>query len=318
MSYLPHIENLYKNQQILMFKHCFALEKIHGTATKLNWDSDQLTYSSGGESHERFVNLFDNFHLKAVFLERGYANRKVTVYGEAYGGKQQGMSHTYGPNLKFIAFDVCLDEGNWLNVPDADAFCKSLGIEFVHYVKISTDLKEIDAQRDAPSIQAIRNGISMVIPEGADFCRPSGTVVEPYGKFEDRIANPKKREGVVLRPLIELTNSLGSRIICKHKGDEFRETTSPRVVDDPAKLQVLADADKIATEWITISRLQHVLDKIPDYVMEKMPIILKAMVEDITREASGEIIDSDAVRKAITKKTATMFKDYLKANLNGK
>jgi len=25
-----HIENLYKNQEILMFKRCFAMEKIHG------------------------------------------------------------------------------------------------------------------------------------------------------------------------------------------------------------------------------------------------------------------------------------------------
>ena len=31
MAYL-HIDNLYKNQEILMFKECYALEKIHGTS----------------------------------------------------------------------------------------------------------------------------------------------------------------------------------------------------------------------------------------------------------------------------------------------
>jgi hypothetical protein len=30
MGYL-HIDNLYKSQDILLFKRCYALEKIHGT-----------------------------------------------------------------------------------------------------------------------------------------------------------------------------------------------------------------------------------------------------------------------------------------------
>jgi len=297
------------------------MEKIHGTSANVSWAAMSLTgpselkFSSGGESHERFVALFDADAIKAKLIDMGYGTRAVTIYGEAYGGKQQGMSHTYGPDLKFIAFDVCLDGSNWLSVPEAQTFCESLNIDFVPWVKITTDLKEIDAQRDAPSVQAIRNGISMIVPEGADFNCPSGTVVEPYGKFGGRIANPKKREGVVLRPLIDLTTSTGSRIICKHKGDDFRETASPRVVADPAKMQVMADADKIANEWVTMTRLEHVLDKIPGYGMDKMPIILKAMVEDVTREAKGEIVDNDMVRKAITKKTAVMVKDLLKSKL---
>ena len=31
MGYL-HIENLYKAQDILLFRECYALEKVHGTA----------------------------------------------------------------------------------------------------------------------------------------------------------------------------------------------------------------------------------------------------------------------------------------------
>lgn len=286
MPYL-HIENLYKHQLILLFKECYALEKIHGTSSHILWDNTQVKFSAGGESHVKFSALFNPEDLVAKFTDQGFLNRRVTVYGEAYGGKQQGMADTYGPNLKFVAFDVCLDEANWLSVPEAEAFCKALNIEFVPYVKISTDLKEIDAQRDAPSVQALRNGV---------------------------IA-PKKREGVVLRPLIDLVTSTGNRVIVKHKGDDFRETASPRVVDDPTKLKVLADADIIANEWVTLHRLEHVLQKIPDWGMEKMPQILKAMVEDVTREADGEIVDNEIVRKAITKKTATMVKEYLKNRL---
>jgi len=301
-----------------MFKECYALEKIHGTSAHILWDGKEFKPFAGGESHARFIELFNFDTIGAILLNAGYANRPLTIYGEAYGGSQQGMSATYGPKLKFIVFDVCVDKDNWLSVPEADEFCKSLGLEFVPWVKISTDLKAIDAQRDAPSVQAIRNGMSMIVLDGADFNCPSGTIVEPYGTFGDRIANPKKREGIVLRPPIDLTKSTGVRIICKHKGDDFRETASPRVVADPAKLQVMADAEKIANEWVTVSRLLHVFDKIPHepgYGMELMPKLMVAMIEDVTREAKGEIVDNEVVRKAIIKKTASMFKEYLKSKL---
>ena len=271
------------------------MEKIHGTSAHITFKTNpsnqtqwQVTFFSGGESYDKFVALFEKDVLLKTFIDMGLpCDREVTVYGEAYGGKQQGMSETYGPVLKFSVFDVNRGGNDWLSVPEADAFCKTLGLEFVPWVKVSTDLKELDAQRDAPSVQAVRNGVT----------------------------EPKKREGVVLRPLVDLTKSSGSRIICKHKGDDFRETASPRVVADPAKLQVLADADKIAAEWVTVTRLEHVLDKIPGAGMENMPAILKAMVEDVEREAKGEIVTNETVRKAITKKTATMFRDYLKSKL---
>ena len=135
MGYM-HIENLYRLQTILLFKECYAMEKIHGTSANITWDKVGLAHHSGGEKHEKFVSLFDNSSIYAKFIDLGFKDRKVTIYGEAYGGKCQGMSETYGNALKFIAFDVCIDETNWLNVPEAEAFCKSLGIEFVHYVKI--------------------------------------------------------------------------------------------------------------------------------------------------------------------------------------
>ena len=326
MGYL-HIENLYRPaaQIILMFKECYAMEKIHGTSTHIEYfppltpsSTGKLQFFSGGESHAKFITLFNESELLTKIIDMGFGNRPFVIYGEAYGGSQQGMSHTYGNKLKFIAFDVCLEGTNWLSVPEADAFCKTLNIEFVHYVKVSTDLKELDAQRDAPSIQAIRNGISMIVPEGADLNRPCGMKVEPYGNFGDRIANPRKREGVVLRPLIDFTDSHGNRVICKHKGDEFRETASPRVVEDPNKLVMMEDANKISNEWITMTRLEHVLDKISheNCGMELLPKILPAMVDDVTREASGEIVVNDSVIKAIRAKTVSMYKEYLKRKLN--
>lgn len=284
MSYM-HIENLYKNQEILLFKECYALEKIHGTSAHISWKDKRIVFFSGGEKHENFVALFNQFELIKKFSEVPY---DVVVYGEAYGGKQQGMSATYGKDLKFVAFEVLIGN-HWLSVPQAADFCKTVGIEFVDFALIPATIEAIDAERAKPSAQAKRNGIQ-----------------------ED-----KKREGIVLRPVIELTKNNGERIIAKHKNDEFMETKTPREVD-PNKIKVLEDAQKIADEWVTEMRLSHVLQNFQNPQMENMPDILRAMVEDIEREAKGEIIESKEARRAITKKTAVMFKERLENRLRGK
>jgi hypothetical protein len=39
------------------------------------------------------------------------------------------------------------------------------------------------------------------------------------------------------------------------------------------------------------------------------------MVDDILREGSHEVVDNESVRKAISKKTALVYKEYLKCVL---
>lgn len=292
MGYM-HIENLYKNQIILGSKRCYALEKVHGTSAHVRFSGTtdasgavvdgMLSYFSGGASHERFVELFDHAALTAAFIALGHVD--VTVYGEAYGGKEQGMSATYGKSLAFIAFDVLIG-GKWLDVPKALDVVTSLGLEFVPFVEGPTDLEWLNAQRDAPSEVAVRRGIT----------------------------EPRSREGVVLRPIYEVTLNNGDRVIAKHKGDQFRETKSPRVVD-PERAEALAGANAIADEWVTEMRLSHVLDKIPTTGPEDTPKVIAAMIEDVIRESKGEIVDSREARKAIGTATARMFNQRLKRRL---
>lgn len=290
MGYL-HIPNTYRaeGQYIFLFKDCYALEKIHGSSAHVRYihpkfDSQKaaLSFFAGGESHERFVRLFNSSYLLDSFAEMGCGEKDITVYGEVYGGKCQGMSDTYGKDLKFVAFDVQIGD-SWLSVDKADAVCQKLGLEFVYYTKISTNLADIDAARDADSQQAIRNGIGV----------------------------GKKMEGVVLRPLIEVTLNNGERVISKHKREEFRETATPRPIVDPTQLKVLEDANAVATEWVTANRMEHVLQKIPNHNISMMQVIIAAMVEDVMREGSGEIVDSKEVRKSIGKRTVEMYKNRL-------
>lgn len=283
MGYM-HIQNLYREQTVLMFREVYALEKIHGTSAHVSWNEGNLHFFSGGEKHDNFVKLFDAEALRAKFKELGH--EKVIIFGEAYGGKQQGMAHRYGKNLKFVAFDVKIGD-HWLDVPNAAGVVEKMGLEFVHYVKVSTDLASLDAERDAPSEQARRNGV-----EG-----------------------DQPREGVVLRPLREFRDNSGERIISKHKRPEERETKTPREVGDPTKLAVLEAADAIAEEWVTPTRLEHVLDKLGDVGISDTPKVIAAMIEDVTREGHGEIVDTKEARKAIGAMAAKLFKKRLQKAL---
>lgn len=285
MGYM-HIDNLYKAQEILEFKRCYALEKIHGTSAHVSFKGGQLTFFSGGEKHANFVSIFDVPALDAKLRERFTDESVVTVYGEAYGGKCQHMSATYGPTLRFIAFDVQIGE-SWLSVSNAHGFVTDLGLEFVDYTLVSTDIEALNAERDKPSTQAIRNGI----------------------------AEPKIREGIVLRPFYEWRDHRGNRVIVKHKRAEFAERGRPNVELDPSRREKLAGAEAIALEWVTPMRLEHVIDAILSQRAEKeiemrdTPIVIAAMVEDVTREAAGEIEDNAPARKAIGTRTVQLFKE---------
>lgn len=300
-----HIDNLYKNQTILLFRECYALEKVHGTSAHVtlkkrvnhvgiavNEEGQELplgtegsqaidvTFFSGGASHMAFIQLFDVEDLKRRFRTMGPDN--ITVYGEAYGGSMQRMRETYGDQLRFIAFEV----------ESAELMTNLLGLEFVPYRKVSTNLAVLDAERDAPSEVAKRRGIT----------------------------EPKMREGIVLRPPIEIGYQSGAdggsfgRIICKHKRAEFSERKSGKdTVVDPGKLEVLTKAGEIAAEWVTPMRMEHVLDKLSARMGRQVQIedtrgVIDAMVEDVTREAKDEIVASKEAIKAISSATAKLFK----------
>lgn len=293
MSYM-HIDNLYKSQEILSFRRCYALEKIHGTSAHVAWRDGRVVLSSGGESHERFAKLFDLERLAIAFAEKFTAADTVIIYGEAYGGKQQGMSKTYGTELKFIAFEVKVGDV-FLKVLDAWGLSVGLGFEFVDWVEIDATIEAINIERDKPSVQAARNGIT----------------------------EPKIREGIVLRPPFEVVLNNGKRIIAKHKREEFSERGTPKLEDlDPTRRQLIEDAEKIAEEWVTPMRLNHVLDRLvsgredKELQIQDTSKVIALMIEDVTREAAGEIVDNPAIRKGIGSRAAKLFKQRLAAVLS--
>lgn len=282
MGYMK-IPNLYREQDVLQFKQVWVMEKVDGTSTNVRFKDNQLHFHAGGCTQASFEAIFNKEALLKAFQD--YDVDDITVYGEGYGGSQQRMSQTYGPELKFIAFDIKIGD-EWLTVDKMAKLAEQLGFEVVPFKVIDTHLDALNIERDRPSEVAIRRGMG----------------------------DNKMREGIVIRPLIEATDRHGNRIIAKHKGDAFLERATPQPVVDLSKLKVLEEATAIATEWVNEERLRHVLDKLPEAKgMEHTKIVISAMIEDVYREAKGEIIESNPAKAAISKRTSELYKKHVQS-----
>jgi len=286
MGYM-NIENLYKDQRILMFKECWATEKIHGTSAWITFKGEEtpqkILYHPGGAKLEEFVKLFDETFLLQK-LNQIFGTKTIKIHGEHYGGKIQGMKNTYGDKHRFTIFDIKVGE-SWLSFDKVIDICEKLNLEPVYGVIIPATIESLTEERNKRSIQSMRNGVS----------------------------GSKQKEGIVCRPLIEMNDNKG-RIIVKFKNDDFRETKTPREIS-PEKLKILTDAENIAEEWVTPMRLNHVLDDlklIGETDMIYMPNIINGMIKDIEKESVGETIINSEVKKFIGKKTAEIYKQYMK------
>lgn len=286
MGYLK-IPNLYADTSILMMKEVYALEKIHGTSANVSLDKDRNPrFHSGGAEHQTFISIFaSDLHARLAQL---VPTGPVTIYGEAYGGKIQKFSHTYGKDLRFIAFDVQIGDC-WLSVPDAAKLVADLGLEFVPYEVSTTIIEALDAIRDRPSEVAKRCGI-----------------------VEDKL-----REGIVLRPLIEVTKNNGNRLIAKHKGDAFSERMHQPKVQE-GKGMLLVEAQKIADEFVTAMRLDHILGKGVECSTSNISSLIQLMVTDIEAETETEVVLplTREAKSAIGKNTAKLVKQRLQDQIH--
>ncbi len=281
MGYMK-IPNLYSDQTIMMFKKVWVTEKVHGTSAWILYygDSKRMNFHPGGAKQMNFEALFDeealHFKLTEIFGEK-----KVRIYGEHFGGKLMKMSGTYGKTNQFIVFEIQVDDC-FLSFEKIPPLCEKLDLMCVPGEIIDCTLEKLDEVRDRPSLVSKMLGI-----EG-----------------------DKAREGIVIRPLIELTQNNGKRTIAKHKNDAFRETTSKR--KPGVSPEVLLEAEAIADEWCTHMRFMHVLDAfLPSPSIKQTGEVIRAMREDIVVEADGEFEMTSTIEKAISKKTSYFFRGYL-------
>lgn len=296
MGYL-HINNLAKDDKVLLFKEVWATEKVHGTSAHVSWNPDQqrIVYFSGGASAENFRALFDEaFEERFMKLvDQNGKDIEVVVYGEAYGGKMQGMRLTYGNELRFIAFEVRVG-CRWLSFDKVREIAKDLGLEVVPGKVIPATEEALTEYRNSPSEVAVLRG-----------CQDNA----------DRFGNkPPLREGIVIRPLVEMRTNGNSRVMAKFKNPCFSERESRKDADFPSeRKQEVLRAEAAAKDFTTETRLEHVLDALglKEPTLQDTPKVIKGMVEDILREGAGEVEDSKTLRREIGRISVKLFRQKL-------
>lgn len=311
MSYMK-IPNLYRVKDLFAnFSRLYASEKVHGTSAHLSYKPAipetvcidtgeaaavgeevrpampaQLTLFSGGADHAAFARLWTPEQVLDIMDKLASFKQPVTIYGEAYGGKMQGMRETYGEELRFIVFEVKVGD-TWLNVDKAFGVANYLGMEFVPFKLIEGTPEAIEAAMMEPSVVAVRRGIT----------------------------EPKLREGVVLRPMEEFTMNNGARVIAKHKHPSFAENAKPRTLADP---DLDAPEEKLAEDYCTAMRFGHVLDK---FTEPKGPESISKFIDAFKADCLAEapVLEAEQLKgrravKVLSRFAAESYKSMLRAS----
>lgn len=166
-------------------------EKIDGTNIQIRWDGHKVWYGGRTErasipSHlmNKLIELFGSNDTEQLF-EQKFGETEVILYGEGYGAKIQ-RGESYRKDVSFILFDVLI--GNiWLKRESVEDIARAFGIDVVPIVLIGT------------------------LQDAVDF-------VKTHPKSTIGTAN---MEGVVGRPMVELKDRTGKRVIVKVKVKDF-------------------------------------------------------------------------------------------------
>lgn len=165
-------------------------EKVDGTNIRVHWDGEKVVL--GGKSDNAQIPTFLLAKLQEMFptslLQEAFGETIVTLYGEGYGAKiQKGGGNYLSNSVSFVLFDVLID-GWWLRGDSTLDVAEKLSIDVVPVVGSGT-LYEM--------VEVAKAGFRSV-----------------WGDFS--------AEGLVGKPLIELQDRQGRRILTKIKYKDFQ------------------------------------------------------------------------------------------------
>ena len=193
----PKIKNVYKRDpdthklteefSTVEFKYLSlcpweVTEKVDGTNIRMIWTGEHLVFKGRTDRAEIPDHLLD--HL--LDFDEGrfsdlFGTTPAVIYGEGYGAKIQS-GHKYMSGVSYIVFDINIGDV-WLRRNDVEEIATKLGLRHVPNLGVMSLLE---------AIRLARNG------------------------FESKLGRTQA-EGVVVRPLVELSDRLGNRIIAKVK-----------------------------------------------------------------------------------------------------
>lgn len=165
-------------------------EKVDGTNIRIMYENGKITF--GGRTDNAQIPAPLVTRLNDTFLpltERiGGMFDSVVFYGEGYGDKIQKVGKLYRPDQDFVLFDIRC--GNWwLKRDDVIDIGRQLGLRVVPIIGTGT-------LHDA--VRIVKTGLT-----------------SQWGDFE--------AEGIVARPVVELCDRGGNRLIAKIKCRDFKD-----------------------------------------------------------------------------------------------
>lgn len=194
----PVIEGMWAKPEFEFLKDIdwFISEKIDGTNIRVIWDGYEVTFKGKTDKAEMFPGVLEKLQEyftvdKMDFFFWTNGERTITLYGEAYGGKIQ-KGKTYKNDIDFILFDVLStrDDGKetWFSYDAVRETSETLEIDLVPLLRVGPL---------SIAVEMCKNG------------------------FESKLRSTSP-EGLVMKPLIELKNKVGERIITKLKLSDFK------------------------------------------------------------------------------------------------
>lgn len=169
-----------------------AYEKVDGTNIRVHWDPDR-GFEFGGRSDNAQIPAHLVNALNELFEEPGTFEdvpHPVTMYGEGYGAKIQKGGGNYRQDQGFVLFDVKV--GDWWLTQEAVT-------EFATHHQVDR-VPEVDRGTIHYLVNQVRSGL----------------LQSRWGPF--------LAEGYVMRPVVDLFDRRGHRIITKVKAKDFGHT----------------------------------------------------------------------------------------------
>lgn len=188
------ILNNYRNPIIAYLKGNMWLftEKVDGTNIRVHWDGHKVEF--GGRTDKTQIpgpllnklnEMFMTTEVEELF-EQTWDDKDVILFGEGYGPKIQNGGD-YRPDVSFILFDVLVGD-NYQEREWVEKTAQMFNIDVVPIVLTGT----------------IQDGIDYAMEHPRSIM---GTAI---------------MEGVVGRPMIELRDRRGERVIVKIKWEDFK------------------------------------------------------------------------------------------------
>lgn len=191
------LEGVYRNPLVEYLKDCkwSCTEKIDGTNIGVVWDGHKVSFQGRTERAQipaplvnRLNELFGG-EVNEELFEQLFGEEEVILFGEGYGAKiQKGGGLYKSDGVDFIMFDIYMPKKDlWLRRESLEDIARAFGIQVVPEIMIST-LDE--------AIAYVKS-------------KPMSTI------------GTAPMEGLVCKPLIEIRDRMGERIVVKVKVKDF-------------------------------------------------------------------------------------------------